>query len=51
MDEFFDHYLKGTPKPAWMQNGVPFLERGTRDVSDMFKKKPTTETTPSTAKK
>ncbi len=39
-DEFFDHYLLGKPKPSWMENGVPFLERGTRDVRDMFKKKP-----------
>jgi dipeptidyl aminopeptidase/acylaminoacyl peptidase len=45
MDEFFDHYLKGAPKPEWMEKGVPYLERGTRDVSDMFKKKPATSTT------
>ena len=46
MDEFFDHYLKGAPKPEWMEKGVPYLERGTRDVSDMFKRKTTAETTP-----
>jgi dipeptidyl aminopeptidase/acylaminoacyl peptidase len=23
--EFFDHYLKGTPAPKWMTDGVPFL--------------------------
>ena len=39
MDEFFDHYLLGKPRPAWMDKGVPFLERGTRDVSPLFKKK------------
>lgn len=38
MDEFFDHYLLGKPKPEWMEKGVPFLQRGTRDVSGMFKK-------------
>lgn len=38
MDEFFDHYLLGKPKPEWMDKGVPFLERGTRDVSGMFKR-------------
>ncbi len=38
MDEFFDHYLLGTPLPDWMKNGVPYLERGTRDVLPMFKK-------------
>ncbi len=39
MDEFFDHYLLGTPRPEWMDKGVPFLKKGTRDVSAMFKKK------------
>ncbi len=38
MDEFFDHYLLGKPRPAWMDKGVSFLDRGTRDVSGMFKK-------------
>jgi len=51
MDEFFDHYLKGAPRPEWMDKGVPYLERGTRDVSDMFKRKATTETTQSPARK
>ena len=37
-DEFFDHYLLGKPKPQWMDKGVPFLERGTRDVFPMFKR-------------
>jgi dipeptidyl aminopeptidase/acylaminoacyl peptidase len=37
-DEFFDHYLLGKPKPEWMEKGVPYSERGTRDVSGMFKK-------------
>lgn len=37
MDEFFDHYLKGAPRPAWMENGVPYLERGTRDIPALFK--------------
>ena len=41
MDEFFDHYLLGAPKPEWMEKGVPFLERGTRDVSGFYKKKTT----------
>ncbi len=26
MAEFFDHYLKGTPAPDWLQNGIPRLE-------------------------
>ena len=37
-NEFFDHYLLGKPRPAWMDKGVPFLEKGTRDVSPLFKK-------------
>lgn len=28
MKQFFDHYLKGTPAPKWMRDGVPFLEKG-----------------------
>ena len=38
-DEFFDHYLLGKPRPEWMDKGVPFLDRGKRDVSGYFKKK------------
>jgi dipeptidyl aminopeptidase/acylaminoacyl peptidase len=38
MDEFFDHYLLGKPRPEWMDKGVSFLEKGTRDVSPLFKK-------------
>jgi dipeptidyl aminopeptidase/acylaminoacyl peptidase len=45
LDEYFDHFLKGAPKPEWMEKGVPYLERGTRDVSGMFKRKVPTETT------
>jgi dipeptidyl aminopeptidase/acylaminoacyl peptidase len=25
MKEYFDHYLKGAPAPAWMTDGVPYL--------------------------
>ena len=38
MDEFFDHYLLNKPRPEWMDKGVPFLQKGTRDVSPMFKR-------------
>jgi dipeptidyl aminopeptidase/acylaminoacyl peptidase len=27
MQEFFDHYLKGAPRPQWMESGIPYLER------------------------
>ncbi|PTX94481.1 prolyl oligopeptidase family serine peptidase [Opitutus sp. ER46] len=26
MQQFFDHHLKGAPRPDWMVRGVPFLE-------------------------
>jgi dipeptidyl aminopeptidase/acylaminoacyl peptidase len=39
MDEFFDHYLLGKPRPDWMDKGVTYLDRGKRDVSPLFKKK------------
>jgi dienelactone hydrolase len=28
MKQFFDHYLKGTPEPQWMVNGVPQVRKG-----------------------
>ncbi len=37
LDEFFDYHLNGKPKPDWMQDGVPYLERGTRDIDKLFK--------------
>jgi hypothetical protein len=27
MQQFFDHHLKGAPKPAWMDRGIPYLDR------------------------
>ncbi len=38
-DEFFDHFLLGKPRPGWMENGVPYLERGKRDVTGYYKEK------------
>jgi len=40
LDEFFDHHLLAKPRAAWMEKGVPFLERGTRDVTPLFTKAP-----------
>ena len=28
MRQFFDHYLKGTPAPKWMTDGVPQVDKG-----------------------
>ena len=36
LDEFFDHFLLGTPTPAWMTQGVDFLHRGQRDVRSLY---------------
>jgi dipeptidyl aminopeptidase/acylaminoacyl peptidase len=36
MAEFFDHHVKGDPRPEWMEKGVPFLERGTRDLTGVL---------------
>jgi len=38
LDEFFDCYLLGKPRPEWMDKGVPYLERGKRDVNALYKK-------------
>lgn len=35
LDEWFDYWLKGAPRPAWF-NGVPFLKRGERNVDALF---------------
>jgi dipeptidyl aminopeptidase/acylaminoacyl peptidase len=43
MDEFFDHYLLGKPRPQWMDTPVPYLDRGTRDVSGLYKTKQTSD--------
>ncbi|HET9783708.1 MAG TPA: prolyl oligopeptidase family serine peptidase [Terriglobales bacterium] len=39
MDEFFDHYLLNAPEPQWMKTGVPYLQRGERDVDALFEPK------------
>jgi len=28
MMQYFDHFLKGAPKPEWMEKGVPAIEKG-----------------------
>ncbi len=39
MAEFFDHYLLGAPRPAWMDHPIPYLERGKRDLTPFYGKK------------
>ncbi|WP_028114097.1 S9 family peptidase [Ferrimonas kyonanensis] len=31
MKQFFDHYLKGAPAPAWWSDGVPYLKANAAD--------------------
>jgi dipeptidyl aminopeptidase/acylaminoacyl peptidase len=38
MAEYFDYFFKNAPKPDWMEHGVPYLDKGKRDVSVFFKK-------------
>jgi dipeptidyl aminopeptidase/acylaminoacyl peptidase len=35
LDEWFDHWLRGAPRPAWM-NGVDYLHRGERNVRPLY---------------
>jgi dipeptidyl aminopeptidase/acylaminoacyl peptidase len=35
LDEWFDHWLKGAPRPSWM-DGVDFLHRGERNVRPLY---------------
>lgn len=30
--QFFDHYLRGAPAPAWLERGVPYLQRDEEKV-------------------
>jgi dipeptidyl aminopeptidase/acylaminoacyl peptidase len=46
MAEFFDHFLLGQPRAEWMDKPVPYLERGKRDVTPLFKPATTPATTP-----
>ena len=35
MEQFFDHYLKGSAIPVWMKEGVPAVEKGLNDGLQM----------------
>ncbi len=36
LDEFFDHFLLGTPTPDWMTHNGSYEHRGERDVDALF---------------
>ncbi|MEM6644567.1 MAG: prolyl oligopeptidase family serine peptidase, partial [Bacteroidota bacterium] len=38
MSQFFDHYLKGEPKPLWMRDGVPAMELGIKQGYELLEK-------------
>lgn len=37
LQQFFDHYLKGTPEPRWMREGIHANERGIDQKYDLVK--------------
>ena len=37
MQQFFDHYLQGAPKPIWMARGVPAIEKGINQGYELMK--------------
>ena len=39
MAQFFDHYLKGAPKPVWMESGVPAIQKGINQGYELMKEK------------
>jgi dipeptidyl aminopeptidase/acylaminoacyl peptidase len=39
LQQFFDYYLKDAPKPKWMQNGVPAIEKGINQGYELIEKK------------
>jgi len=39
MAQFFDFYLKGAPKPVWMERGVPAIEKGINQGLELTEKK------------
>jgi len=38
MQQFFDYYLKGAPKPVWMERGVPAIEKGINQGFELIDK-------------
>jgi len=35
--QFYDHFLKGKPTPAWMVNGRPAIDKGKKDAYELVK--------------
>jgi hypothetical protein len=37
MQQYFDYFLKGAPKPEWMEKGIPYLDKDAE--KERFKQK------------
>ena len=48
MGQFFDHYLKGAPAPAWMTSGERFIDKDKRPPLPITVEKKPTRATPAT---
>jgi dipeptidyl aminopeptidase/acylaminoacyl peptidase len=50
MEQFYAHYLKGAPKPIWVERGEPFIDKTKRQPIpiNVEKPKPATTTTTTT---
>jgi len=48
MGQFFDHYLKGAPAPAWMTSGERFIDKDKRPPLPITVEKKATRATPAT---
>jgi dipeptidyl aminopeptidase/acylaminoacyl peptidase len=35
LQQYFDHYLKGAAAPAWMEKGVPYIQRERTELSNL----------------
>jgi dipeptidyl aminopeptidase/acylaminoacyl peptidase len=35
LQQYFDHFLKGAPAPAWMEKGVPYIDRERTALSEL----------------
>ena len=47
MSQFFDHHLKGSPAPEWLEKGVPYIERDEEKLK--FNAKPAAAIKPAAA--
>ena len=46
MQQFFAHHLRGEPAPAWMEHGIPFLEKGRDQLRPVVESAPASGAVP-----